>query len=129
MEKWTYGVVATLMCVGPLGACNSRDYEVVEVPVDLSPGAPIADEADWVPEPLAACSLRSTVRTAEDCESLDAFDLSGCDLQSLHGLDTSGVFNTRVLTAATATLPASATMLWARQRSGDERRAHFPALG
>ncbi|MFY2558906.1 LVIVD repeat-containing protein [Corallococcus terminator] len=110
MVKWTYGVVATLMCVGSLGACSSRDNEVVEVPVDLSPGAPIQDEADWVPEPVAACSLRPTVRTAEDCVSLDAFDLSGCDIQSLHGLDTSGVFNTRVLTAATATLPASSTM-------------------
>ncbi|NVJ26023.1 hypothetical protein HUW62_32855 [Myxococcus sp. AM011] len=106
MVKWTYGVVATLMCVGSLGACNSRDYEVVEVPVDLSPGAPIQDAADWAPEPLAACSLRSTVLTAEDCESMDAFDLSGCDLASLNGL-ASGSFNVRVLEAATAALPVS----------------------
>ncbi|MCY0999404.1 hypothetical protein OWM54_19905 [Myxococcus sp. MISCRS1] len=87
--------VVTLWCAGASTSCQSRDHEVVEIPVDLSPGPAIQDRADWEPVPLAACKLKPGMERLPACGTVESFDLSGCDLQSLKGLKRTGNYNMR----------------------------------
>ncbi|WP_426734092.1 LVIVD repeat-containing protein [Myxococcus faecalis] len=95
MVKRIVGAVVMLWCAGASTACQGRDDEVVELPVDLSPGPAIQDRADWEPVPLAACKLKPGMEQLPACGTLESFDLSGCDTESLRGLDRSGGYNLR----------------------------------
>ncbi|GEN07888.1 hypothetical protein MFU01_29250 [Myxococcus fulvus] len=71
--------------------------------MDLSPGPAIEDRADWEPVQLAACRLKPGMERLPTCGMLESFDLSGCDTESLRGLDHSGTYNMRFHGADIAT--------------------------
>ncbi|AKF81930.1 hypothetical protein MFUL124B02_24215 [Myxococcus fulvus 124B02] len=102
MVKWTCVVVAVVWWLGGAAGCDSPDRDVIEVPVDLSPGTPLPDPGDLGPPPAVRCALRVSVSSPDDCGKLESYDLTGCDLESLKGLDTSGPFNARFHDTSTA---------------------------
>ncbi|QSQ11747.1 LVIVD repeat-containing protein [Myxococcus landrumensis] len=97
-NSWLEKAVVCL-CVSLLGACIPKieDLGAGEPPPPApTPGASLNEVGDFSAVPLAECKVRPKESTTAECGSLESFDLSACDVNSLRGLETEGFFNVRL---------------------------------
>ncbi|WP_338872135.1 hypothetical protein [Myxococcus stipitatus] len=97
-NSWLERVVVCL-CVGLLGACIPKVDDLSggePPPTPPTPGSSLPEVGDYAAVPLAECKMRPAGSSSAECGSLESFDLSGCDANSLLGLETAGAFNVRL---------------------------------
>ncbi|NTX53106.1 LVIVD repeat-containing protein [Myxococcus sp. CA039A] len=83
-------VASLFLSVG--GGCAQEVVPVEGVPVNLGPSQVLEDHGDWAPEPLAVCPLLPRDGAAAECGTLESFDLSACERDSLTRLEANGHF-------------------------------------
>jgi hypothetical protein len=92
MQTWLRGTGVTWLVGAALVGCGSGPVE--ETPVVSPPVQELKkeDRGDWEPEPLAECPVITDGSTTAECGTLESFDLSGCDAESLEPLEAQGAF-------------------------------------
>ncbi len=99
MRTWLRGAGVALLTVGvTLSGCAQE--VPVEEPAAPTPPQGLAQEdvGDWEDTGrLAACRLITDGSSTAECGTLESFDLSGCDAESLDALDARGTFTVHAM--------------------------------
>jgi hypothetical protein len=92
MKTWLRGTVVSWLASAALVGCGSPPVQ--EAPVEVPPAQELKkeDTGDWEPEPLAECPVITDGSTTAECGTLESFDLSRCDAESLEPLEAQGPF-------------------------------------
>ena len=93
MKMWLRGAVASVFAVGTfLTGCAPEPVEEATPTESPSQDIKKEDTGDWELGPVSECKLLTGGTSTAECGTLESFDLSSCDAESLEALDAQGTF-------------------------------------